>query len=100
MRCVNKLQVTRCDNLVVIDIEANAFLHHMVRNIAGVLADIGAGAKPVSWTADLIALRDRSAASVTAPPSGLYLTDVIYLAHQQIPKGPVYPPILAGYFAP
>jgi tRNA pseudouridine38-40 synthase len=47
-------------DIVVIDITANAFLHHMVRNIAGVLMDVGAGEKPAAWVAELLALKDRT----------------------------------------
>jgi tRNA pseudouridine38-40 synthase len=78
MRNVHRLAVTRSDDLVLIDITANAFLHHMVRNIAGVLMDIGSGSKPVTWVTELLGLRDRTKGSKTAPPNGLYLVGVDY----------------------
>lgn len=96
MRNIHHLKVTRKGALIVIDIEANAFLHHMVRNIAGVLLDIGAGAYPTSWIAELLALSDRTKGSVTAPPHGLYLVDVIYPGEPEIPTGPALPHFMEG----
>lgn len=78
IRTVHQLEVTRSGNFIFIDIEANAFLHHMVRNIAGVLMAIGAGEKPVAWAAEVLAYRDRSLGGVTAPPHGLYFMKVSY----------------------
>ncbi|VAX02977.1 tRNA pseudouridine(38-40) synthase, partial [hydrothermal vent metagenome] len=77
-RNVTRLDVSRHDDLVFIDIEANAFLHHMVRNIAGVLMDIGAGERSPDWASEVLAARDRTAGGVTAPPHGLYLMAVGY----------------------
>lgn len=77
-RNVTRLDVSRHDDLVFIDIEANAFLHHMVRNIAGVLMDIGAGERSPDWAGEVLAARDRTAGGVTAPPHGLYLMAVGY----------------------
>ncbi|MBD3646821.1 MAG: tRNA pseudouridine(38-40) synthase TruA [Pseudomonadales bacterium] len=91
MRNVHHARVQRRGDLIVIDIAANAFLHHMVRNIAGVLQDIGAGEKPVSWMAELLELRDRTRAGVTAPPNGLYLVDVTYPEDFGLPAGPGLP---------
>lgn len=78
IRTVHSLQVSRDGQLVFIDIEANAFLHHMVRNIAGVLMDIGAGKQPPQWALQVLHARDRTLGGVTAPPSGLYLAHVTY----------------------
>lgn len=77
-RHIDHLIISQEQNKIIIDIKANAFLHHMVRNIAGVLMDIGAGEKPVSWAQEVIAARDRCQGSVTAKPNGLYLVDVEY----------------------
>lgn len=63
---------------VVIDVEGTAFLKHMVRNIAGSLADVGRGKRPASWIAELLALEDRTQAGATAPPQGLTLVEVLY----------------------
>ena len=96
-RNIHHLNVARHGELVVIDVQANAFLHHMVRNIAGVLMDIGASEQPVSWTRELIEARDRKQASVTAAPNGLYLVDVLYPDYPEIPEGPALPHLLSMF---
>lgn len=78
MRHVHHLQVQRKGHLVIIDINANAFLHHMVRNIAGVLIAVGSGKKPVTWVKEVLEAKDRRLGAETAPPYGLYLVSVIY----------------------
>ena len=90
-RNVTKVSVYRQGRYVILDITANAFLHHMVRNIAGSLIEIGAGDKPVSWIADLLQLKDRSKAASTAKPNGLYLVDVYYPEHFELPEIPLGP---------
>ncbi len=75
----------------MIDVAANAFLHHMVRNIAGALMDIGSGEKPAEWMSELLESRDRTLGSVTAPPNGLYLVDVDYPPEYDLPRGPGLP---------
>jgi tRNA pseudouridine38-40 synthase len=72
------IEVQRQADCVIIEVSANAFLHHMVRNIAGVLIEIGAGRQAISWTEHLLAVKDRTQAAVTAPPEGLYLASVFY----------------------
>jgi tRNA pseudouridine38-40 synthase len=84
------IEVYRHDDKVIIDISANAFLHHMVRNIAGVLMAIGAGKQPVTWTQELLALKSRKLAGVTAPPDGLYLGGVYYPEHYGVAKHPIF----------
>jgi tRNA pseudouridine38-40 synthase len=86
VRELQRLQVSRSADLVHIEAEANAFLHHMVRNIAGVLIGIGAGEQPVEWAGQVLAARDRTAGGVTAPAEGLYLLAVEYPAHYGIPR--------------
>lgn len=78
VRTVQRLQVSRSGDFIYLDIEANAFLHHMVRNIAGVLMTVGCGERPVEWVSEILALRDRTRGGVTAPASGLYLVGVRY----------------------
>jgi tRNA pseudouridine38-40 synthase len=78
VRTVESVSVTRSGNFVYLDIRANAFLHHMVRNIAGVLIDIGKGDRPVEWVPELLEKRDRKVGGVTAPPQGLYFVGVTY----------------------
>ena len=85
IRTVHELNVFRQDDLVIIDIRANAFLHHMVRNIAGVLMAIGAGEQPVNWSQQVLESRERALGGVTAPPYGLYLMHVDYGPEFDIP---------------
>ena len=94
MRNVTSVSVARSNELVLIDISANAFLHHMVRNIAGALMDVGADSKPVSYIDELMQARDRTLASVTAPPNGLFLIDVVYPPETGLPVGPFLPHFL------
>ena len=63
---------------VEIAITANAFLHHMVRNVAGTLIAVGVGDRPAGWVAEVLASRDRTQAGATAPPQGLYFAGVEY----------------------
>jgi tRNA pseudouridine38-40 synthase len=86
VRTVHHLQVRRKDDMVIIDIEANAFLHHMVRNIAGVLMAIGAGEQEVDWSKTVLESRDRTLGGVTAPPHGLYFMGVEYPPEFEIPQ--------------
>jgi len=88
VRTVHRLEVSRRDELVVIDIEANAFLHHMVRNVAGVLMTIGAGEQGPHWSREVLEHRDRTLGGVTAPAHGLYLMEVDYPARFDIPRLP------------
>ena len=85
IRNVREISVERRNNWVMIDVEANAFLHHMVRNIAGVLMMIGRGVQEPGWTKDILLARDRRAGGVTADAEGLYLLLVRYDALYGIP---------------
>ncbi|MGB1189996.1 MAG: tRNA pseudouridine(38-40) synthase TruA [Pseudomonadales bacterium] len=84
-RCVEDVRVFRRGKMVVLDITANAFLHHMVRNIAGALIEVGSGAQDVGWIAHLLAARDRRLAGKMASGAGLYLKAVQYPAHFGLP---------------
>ena len=78
MRCIHKIDVIRLDNLVVLDVIANAFLLRMVRNIAGALLDMSNRNLSIEFIAELLAARDRNLAPPTAPARGLYLVQVWY----------------------
>ncbi len=78
VREVQAIQVFRRGDLVILDITANAFLHHMVRNIAGVIMAVGQGRETVDWVQDVLASKDRKKGAETAPPYGLYLVNVTY----------------------
>lgn len=97
VRRVTRLEVVRQDDLVIIDIEANAFLHHMVRNIAGVLMAIGKGNEPPAWAKQVLDARDRTLGGITAPPDGLYLVNVHYPAEYDIPVATANMPTLRQY---
>lgn len=85
MRNVTELLVRRAGEYVVVEIEANAFLLHMVRNIVGTLLEVGEGKRPSQWAAELLAFRDRTLAAPTAPPNGLSLIRVRYPAELGFP---------------
>lgn len=85
LRHLRQLRVRRDGDFIVIDAEANAFLHHMVRNLVGVLLAIGAGKQEVAWAREVLDGRDRRLGGVTAPAAGLYLCRVDYPAHFGIP---------------
>ena len=93
VRTLHKLHVTAQGPFIFIDVEANAFLHHMVRNIAGVLMAIGEGEKPVEWSREVLHAKDRALGGVTAPPYGLYLTKVGYPEKFAIPQLPPLSPV-------
>jgi tRNA pseudouridine38-40 synthase len=95
VRTVYGLTVERHNEYVVLEIEANAFLHHMVRNIAGVLLAIGSGEQPTRWIRAVLAGRDRQFGGVTAPPEGLYLLSVRYASAFHLPR-----PVTAIYQHP
>jgi len=86
VRELRSLEVTRRGDLIEIAVSANAFLQHMVRNIAGVLMAIGRADRPIEWAAEVLALRDRALGGVTAPSDGLYLTRVEYPEGHRIPS--------------
>ena len=86
IRCVRYLELSEHDGLIVLAIGANGFLHHMVRNIAGVLMAIGRGEASPDWTRELLAVRDRRLGGVTAPPHGLYFVRADYPADFHLPQ--------------
>ncbi len=77
-RCVTHAQIYESDDLVVFEIKANAFVLHMVRNIVGVLLEIGFGRKSHRWVEDLLIGKNRCKSAATAPARGLYLVGVEY----------------------
>jgi tRNA pseudouridine38-40 synthase len=94
MRRVFEVAVRRHGEIIELAITANAFLHHMVRNIAGVLIAIGTGERPIEWTREVLESRDRTLGGITAPPGGLYLTGVRYAAALELPSERIEPPAL------
>lgn|SRR3990167_303394 len=93
VRTIHEINVTRRNDLVMIEVTANAFVLHMVRNIVGVLTTIGAGDQDPNWALEVLHSRDRKMAGMTSPPQGLYLVAVTYPSHfglPVLPKGPVF----------
>ncbi len=89
-RAMYFIDVYREEDKVIIDISANAFLHHMVRNIAGVLMAIGSEKQSVDWTQELLDVKCRKLGGITAPPDGLYLGAVYYPEHYGVGKHPIF----------
>lgn len=94
-RQMHFVEVKRYGPLVVIDIQGNAFLHHMIRNIAGALISVGRGAQDDQYIERLLALKDRKKGDVTAPACGLHFVDSIYDERFELPMEPVGPNLLA-----
>jgi tRNA pseudouridine38-40 synthase len=86
-RNVLSLDVSRTGDWVLIDITANAFLQHMVRNITGVLTEIGSGDREPEWAREVLESKDRTQGGVAAPPQGLTLVSVAYPDSFGLPKG-------------
>jgi tRNA pseudouridine38-40 synthase len=95
VRRIKRFEVTRHADEITIEVEGNAFLHHMVRNLAGTLIEVGQAKREPAWVAELLAGRDRSAAGVTAPATGLCLEAVRYPRKFSIPERPDRPENLA-----
>ena len=87
VREVRQFDVERLGRLVRVRICANAFLHHMVRNLVGALVSVGTGRQPASWVLEVLAGRDRTRAAPTFAPGGLYLTRVEYDRTLDLPTG-------------
>jgi tRNA pseudouridine38-40 synthase len=85
VRTVTRLDIARQGDYVLFDLCANAFLHHMVRNIVGCLVYVGSGRHPPEWMRDVLAGRDRARAAPTFEAAGLYLSAVSYDARFGIP---------------
>lgn len=90
-RTLHRLDVAARGPFVHFDVEADGFLHRMVRILAGCLMDVGHGERPPEWMAELLERRDRAAGGVTAPPDGLYLMRVNYPDEYGIPPPPWTP---------
>ncbi len=100
-KTIHSIAVSRQGRFVVLDVHANAFLHHMVRNIAGLLIPIGQGKREAGWVREVLTARDRRASGITAPAGGLYLVGVDYDPVFGLPEAgaqPVWPivPALAA----
>lgn len=90
-RYVESVSVNRYHEFVIVDIKANAFLHHMVRNIVGCLIEVGMERQPTSYVGEVLAKCDRTQAPATAKPDGLYLVKVGYPLSYGLPDLPLGP---------
>ncbi len=84
IREIHYLNVQREGSLIAIEVKANGFLHHMVRNLAGVLLSIGRDEHPASWCKEVLEQKNRACAGITAPAQGLYFMAVEYDSKYQI----------------
>ncbi len=85
-RFMQAIQVKRSGAYIIMDIHANAFLHHMVRNIMGSLIMVGRGEQQPAWIGEVLNSRDRRQAGMTAPAAGLYLVNVEYPPISGLPE--------------
>ena len=85
VRTVLGIEVARQGDFVQLDVRADGFLHHMVRNIAGALIAVGEGERESAWLSDLLACRDRAQCAMTAPADGLYFVHAHYDAVYNLP---------------
>ncbi|NBI13899.1 tRNA pseudouridine(38-40) synthase TruA [[Haemophilus] felis] len=97
-RNIHHLNVVRKGQYIIVDIQANAFVHHMVRNIVGSLIEVGAVHQPIEWIEWLLEQKDRKLAAPTAKPEGLYLVNVQYPENFGLPKNPLGPLFLPDDF--
>ena len=80
------INIVRRGRYIGIELTANAFLQHMVRNIVGALIYVGTGRERPEWIAEVLAAKSRDAAAPTFSPAGLYLTGVGYPEHPHLPQ--------------
>ena len=95
VRTIQHCEVMRQGEYVIVDVKANAFLHHMVRNVVGSLLRVGQSQEHTSWIKEVLELKNRCMAGVTAPPEGLYFVEVDYPEHFNLPKRPFGPLFLS-----
>ncbi|NQY27528.1 MAG: tRNA pseudouridine(38-40) synthase TruA [Piscirickettsiaceae bacterium] len=91
IKTVESIKVTRQGDCIAIDVKAQSFLHHMVRNIVGVLVPIGEGRKPIEWAGQVLESKDRSQGGITSAPEGLYFVNVDYPEQYKLPTVSAFP---------
>ncbi len=84
-RNITSISLLRDGDWITLEVSANAFLQHMVRNITGTLAEVGTGERPIDWISQVLSSRDRKAGGIAAPPHGLTLVSVDYPERFGIP---------------
>jgi tRNA pseudouridine38-40 synthase len=88
VKTMEYVNVTRQGDYLIVDIKADAFLHHMVRNIVGTLLPIGMEEEPITYLQDALISKDRTRAGMTAKPCGLSLVEIHYPEHFNLPIHP------------
>ncbi|MCS5585949.1 MAG: tRNA pseudouridine(38-40) synthase TruA [Gammaproteobacteria bacterium] len=78
IKTIEFIRLTQNNHEILLDIKANAFLHHMVRNIMGTLLKVGRGEKTTEWVKEVLNAKDRKRAGATAEPQGLYFVKAFY----------------------
>jgi len=86
VRNISHVEILQSEKCITLDITANGFLHHMVRNIAGTLIEVGRARRAPGWVAEVLASRDRRQAGATAPAGGLYFHHVDYPDSYALPQ--------------
>lgn len=89
IKTINHISVVRNGNRVIMDVKANGFLHHMIRNIIGTLLPIGRGEKAIESMLLILQSRDRTKAGITAAPNGLSFNTVKYPEHYNLPESAI-----------
>jgi tRNA pseudouridine38-40 synthase len=85
VKTISRIEITQRASYWRFEFEANAFLHHMIRNIMGCLVAVGQGRHPPDWLAGVVAARSRDAAAPTFSPNGLYFLGPVYEDHYGLP---------------
>ena len=85
IKCLNRLDILRHDAMIRFELHADAFLHHMVRNVVGSLVYVGNGRQPPAWIGEVLASKDRGRGAPTFAAAGLYLTGIDYPPRWDLP---------------
>lgn len=99
VKTMYNVQIAQCDGMFIFYFSANAFLHHMIRNLVGALIYIGQGKQAPAWMTELLAARSRLIAAPTFMPDGLYLTGIQYPERFDLPFNHWQEPTEAGLSA-
>ena len=91
MKTIEYIKISKQGDCIAIDVKAQSFLHHMVRNLVGVLVPIGEGRKPVSWAKEVLDSKKRELGGITSSPDGLYFVNVEYPEKYDLPITSPFP---------
>ena len=91
VKTIEKIQITKQGDCIAIDVKAQSFLHHMVRNLVGVIVPIGEGRQAIEWATEVLESRDRGQGGITSPPEGLYFINAEYPDQYKLPMVSAFP---------